>query len=189
MALGTKKIKLLNFPKNLRMIFPAIISITLIFYCYKILDFQSFISFYKEISFISFFSIISLLCINIIIVTFRLDRLLSHFGYPIDFIETLKASVNGFFSSLFIFSFVGSILGRQFFLHRKKVPLSACTLISTYERIIIFAVSSVLFALGAVSLLDSSVIFNTLNKFPLWQIFCALTLIIITVSFFTRSPF
>ena len=186
---GINNIELLSLKKILRKLLPAFISIALILYCYKILDLNSFIEFYKAMEIIPFFIIFLCLFINIIIVTFRLDRLLTHFGYPIDFLDTLKASVNGFFSSLFIFSFVGSIIGRQFFLQRKNVPLSACTLISTYERFIIFFVSLLLFLLGIASLLDSKVILNTLSIFPLWQIFCALILIFFTVSLFIRSPF
>ena len=63
--------------------------------------------------------ILVLLIANLFQVTFRLWRVLAHFGFPLPWNVAFRASISGHMAGLFVMSLFGQVLGRQAVLRKR----------------------------------------------------------------------
>lgn len=114
-------------------------------------------------------AVLALMAVNLVIVIFRLHRVLAHFGCAVPWAVTVRASVSGFVSSLFVFNLFGSILGRQLVLRRHDVPAPALVVASGYERFVMALVGLAAAAGGFVAVFGSHTVVEALARTPLVQ--------------------
>lgn len=92
--------------------------------------------------------ILLLLTANIFIVSFRLKRILFHFGQLLPGIRAIQATVSGLLASLFVFSLLGQVLGRHIFLTKYNVSPTCIASAFAYERGILLLTGSTLGLVG-----------------------------------------
>ncbi|MCA3263104.1 MAG: flippase-like domain-containing protein [Telmatospirillum sp.] len=114
-------------------------------------------------------AVLALMAVNLVVVIFRLHRVLAHFGCAVPWAVTVRASVSGFVSSLFVFNLFGSILGRQLVLRRHDVPAPALVVASGYERFVMALVGLAAAAGGFVAVFGSHTVVEALARTPLVQ--------------------
>lgn len=114
-------------------------------------------------------AVLALMAVNLVAVIFRLHRVLAHFGCAVPWAVTVRASVSGFVSSLFVFNLFGSILGRQLVLRRHNVPAPALVVASGYERFVMALVGLAAAAAGFVVVFGSQTVAEALARTPLVQ--------------------
>ena len=92
------------------------------------------------------------IALNLGIVSWRLHRILEHFGSGLPFVTSLKANASGLIASLFVVNLVGSVVGRHAVLARSGMSATLVGAISGYERATLALVGGGLFGLGALGL-------------------------------------
>lgn len=137
------------FFKKIGKIAPFLLSFSIIAYLFLQIDLSSIINQMKLIPLYVFFIVFFINILTVFIVSFRFWRILTHFGFFPTWIKAFRASVLGLVSSLFLFSLLGTILGRQVILQREGVSVPALAAITTYERILLAAVGGFLCFIGA----------------------------------------
>ncbi len=114
--------------------------------------------------------ILSLLVANLFQVTFRLSRVLAHFGFPLPWNVAFRASISGPMAGLFVMSLFGQVLGRQAVLCKYGVQSVVIASLSAYERALLAFISGVLGMLGAALLLEPLVVADFFGRIPLAEI-------------------
>ncbi len=114
-------------------------------------------------------AVLALMAVNLGAVIFRLHRVLAHFGCAVPWAVTVRASVSGFVSSLFVFNLFGSILGRQLVLRRHNVPPPALVVASGYERFVMALVGLAAAAAGFVAVFGRDTVGDAIARTPLLQ--------------------
>jgi glycosyltransferase involved in cell wall biosynthesis/uncharacterized membrane protein YbhN (UPF0104 family) len=130
------------------------------------IDFKSSIESMDEIPFYYLYSIIFVFLINIFVVSLRLYFLLDVFKTKISMISVIKANISGFLTSLYMFSVLGSILGRQVILRRHAVRVGTVTLVTAYERILLVCGGGGMFLIGLLVLFGEDVFWSLTDRFP-----------------------
>jgi glycosyltransferase involved in cell wall biosynthesis/uncharacterized membrane protein YbhN (UPF0104 family) len=115
-------------------------------------------------------AVFAVLFLNLILVSVRLDRLLAYFGINLPFRVVSKASVQGHFAALFLFSIFGQIAGRQVVLRHYAVPSIVVGTLTVVERAILTVVSGGLCLLGAAHLLERSEAAAVFDKSSILQV-------------------
>lgn len=106
--------------------------------------------------------------LNLIVVSLRLERILSHFGMSVPLRIAARASISGHVASLFFISLFGQVFGRHFILRRFGVRPVIIASLMVYERSILLLLGAGLGAVGVVLLMDRQIIFDFLKgvSFP-----------------------
>lgn len=126
---------------------------------------------------------------NVIIVSFRLHRLLAHFLCSTGFLRSFQASVAGLVGSLFVFQIVGVVVGRQAVLRRNGITPSLVALATGYERIVMALVAGSLCTVGAIILFGGDHVATVLGRISLVEIVLAIALAIGIKLSISRSRF
>lgn len=166
---------------------PIIVSIGLIAFLAWSVDLDDVIDGLLRIGVAPVLICLALFVTNIAVVSFRLDRLLVHFGSPVGFRTALRANVAGLVSSLVMFALAGAIIGRQAVLRGLGLRVSTVAVITTYERFSITIVAGMLCVFGVVIILDAPILTSFFDQLPLWQIAIALFLSLVFGVFASRS--
>jgi|CXWL01.1.fsa_nt_gi uncharacterized membrane protein YbhN (UPF0104 family) len=114
--------------------------------------------------------ILVLLIANLFQVTFRLWRVLAHFGFPLSWNVAFRASVSGHVAGLFVMSLFGQVLGRQAVLRKYGVRPVVIASLSAYERVLLALISGVLAVFGVTFLLGPSVVADFFRLMPFSEI-------------------
>jgi uncharacterized membrane protein YbhN (UPF0104 family)/O-antigen ligase len=125
--------------------------------------------------------------LNIVVVSFRLWRLLAHFGVRIPFLAANSANLQGQFASLFMNSFIGQIAGRYVVLRQYDMSLMVSTILTLIERFIILIVFGGLCLVGVIWLFGSDIIWNFLDEALLPLICVTILLSLISSLWFGSS--
>lgn len=127
--------------------------------------------------------------LNLVVVTFRLMRILVHFGLDIPASIVAKANISGHVASLFFISLFGQVAGRHLVLNQASVPSVIIASLTAYERAMGLIISGGLCILGATILLDSLTINNYLAQIPISEIIIAAGGSLVLSLWFGRSKF
>jgi uncharacterized membrane protein YbhN (UPF0104 family) len=92
--------------------------------------------------------------LNLQVVSFRLWRLLSHFGVRLPFGVVYKANMQGQFASLFLISLIGQVAGRHWIFQRYAMPSVMVAALTIIERIAMLLVGGGLCLFGMARLFD-----------------------------------
>ena len=114
---------------------------------------------------------IGLFGINLAVVSFRLGRVLSHFGMALPFRIVSKASVSGYVAGLFFISLFGQVAGRHLVLKRFGVPSVFIATLTAYERFVLLIISGGLCLIGAIVIMESLTVIDFLAGISLPEIF------------------
>ena len=125
-----------------------------------------------------------LLALNICIVSFRLMRVLNHFGSKIALQQSFAANAAGLVASLLMINIVGSIVGRHLALRNAGVDPSVVAFGTGYERAVIAAVSGALAVFGGTFLFGTHVIDEF---FHTQSVVLVIAAIAISVGFITTT--
>jgi hypothetical protein len=113
--------------------------------------------------------VIGLFILNLIVVSWRLVLLLSHFGITLPVGIVIRASVAGHYAGLFVFSIVGQVVGRDYVLrHHGVTPVLSAALVF-YEKMASLFVGGLLCLIGAVYLADKLPLIEYLPNIPYAQ--------------------
>lgn len=113
---------------------------------------------------------------NLIFVSFRLWRMLDHFGMVVPWRVASRASISGYIAGLFVTSLLGQALGRQAELRSSGVRPVVVASLTAYERAIVMIVSGTLALAGTFLLLGNTVISVFFSRIPVAEITIAATL-------------
>ena len=133
--------------------------------------------------------ILFVLILNLGVVSFRLARILDHFGVQLPFVMSLKASLSGHLAGLFIMSIFGQTVGRHIVLKKFGVSSVITATLTAYERFVLVLIGGGLCLTGAFFLIDQAEVINFLNKLPIWQIAILSTSGLVLSLWFGRSQF
>jgi hypothetical protein len=127
--------------------------------------------------------------LNLAVVSYRLERLLSIFGIhlPVDIVS--KASVQGHFAALFLISLFGQVSGRQWILRHYGVPSVFIATLTAIERIMLFAISGGMCVLGVSWLIGFAKIIEYSGRISAIQLVMAVTASLFLSHLFGRSRF
>ena len=175
--------------RSIRKGLPFGVSGLLILYVLLAFDMDALATSFGQISPLFILAVLLLLICNLAVVSFRLSRLLNHFGRAIEFSDAARAGISGLFSSLFIFAPVGAILGRERVLRDRGVQTSMIALITIYERLILAFVGGGLFVIGGIVLFEEGKLWEILDKIPLWQMAIAMMIATFVGFHLSRSKF
>ncbi|MGY3024509.1 uncharacterized membrane protein YbhN (UPF0104 family) [Pseudomonas lurida] len=110
---------------------------------------------------------------NVVVVTFRFWRILSHFDHPLSWLLVFKASAAANIASLLVIPLFGQMAGRQAVLQSAGVSAVENAVIAAYERTVVAAISAAFAMLGALYLLEG-VVSRYLDELPIVEIFSVL---------------
>lgn len=110
---------------------------------------------------------------NVVVVTFRFWRILSHFDHPLSWLLVFKASAAANIASLLVIPLFGQMAGRQAVLRSAGVSAVENAVIAAYERTVVAAISAAFAMLGALYLLEG-VVRKYLDELPVVEIFSVL---------------
>jgi len=114
--------------------------------------------------------ILVLLTANLFQVSFRLWRVLAHFGFPLSWNVAFRASLSGHMAGLFVMSLFGQVLGRQAVLSKYGVRAVVIASLSAYERGLLAFLSGGMCVLGLAFLPGSSVVADFWGLTPFTEI-------------------
>ena len=114
-----------------------------------------------------------LLLLNLFLVSFRLWRILGHYGISLSWRIASRASISGHVAGLFVMSLFGQVLGRQAVLRHYGVSPVVIASLAAYERVVLTIISALLCLLGAGFLLGKSAIGDFLGRMSLVEIVLA----------------
>lgn len=114
--------------------------------------------------------VLGLFALNLIVVSFRLAKVLSHFGMELPVDVVARASVSGYLAGLFFVSIFGQVVGRHLVLRRSGVTSVLIASVTAYERFVLLLVSGTLCLIGSALLLDGLTISDFLAGTSLWEI-------------------
>lgn len=117
--------------------------------------------------------ILLLLLANLFLVSFRLWRILGHYGIPLPWRIASRASVSGHVAGLFVMSLFGQVLGRQAVLRHHGVRPVVIASLAAYERVVLTFISAMMCLLGAGFLLGQSAIGEFLGQLSLVEVVLA----------------
>ncbi len=172
-----------------RSLLSLVVTIALLATVLLTIDLKDLFSRAAEISPAIFALVYLVLGLNLLTISFRLYRLLWHFGSPVTFKTAFKANANGLVAGLLLINIVGSILGRHMVLRRAGIDPALVALSSGYERIIIAIVSAALASIGAIYLYGPQAIEGYLHSQPVGFIVLAGIVAAFMVVATARSSF
>jgi uncharacterized membrane protein YbhN (UPF0104 family) len=114
-----------------------------------------------------------LLVVNLFLVSFRLWRILEHYGIPVSWRIASRASIAGHVAGLFVMSLFGQVLGRQTVLRHYGVQPVVIASLAAYERVVLTLISALLCLMGAGFLMGQSTIGDILGRMSLAEIVLA----------------
>jgi uncharacterized membrane protein YbhN (UPF0104 family) len=100
-------------------------------------------------------AVLGLFGLNLVVVTFRLGRILSHFGMALPAGVVARASISGHVAGQFFISIFGQVAGRHLVLNRFGVPSVHIASLTAYERLVLLLVSGGLCLAGAYLMMDA----------------------------------
>jgi len=134
-------------------------------------------------------AILIVFAFNLILVSFRLSKILNHFGINLPFSVATKASLQGHFASLFFISLFGQVAGRHNVLRLYGAEPVLIAALTALERIILFAVSAGLAFTGAIWILDVNAITAFLNDISIIQVLFVSSISFLASFWFGKSKF
>ena len=159
-----------QMPKSKRLLVVGGISLLLLMVAFSMSGtenvLQRLVSFSPE----ALAGILVLLMVNLFQVTFRLWRVLAHFGFPLPWNVAFRASISGHMAGLFVMSLFGQVLGRQAVLRKYGVRPVVIASLSAYERALLALISGVLAVFGVTFLLGPSVVADFFRLMPFSEI-------------------
>lgn len=117
--------------------------------------------------------ILLLLLGNLFLVSFRLWRILGHYGIPLPWRVVSRASIAGHVAGLFVMSLFGQVLGRQAVLRHHGIRPVVIASLAAYERVVLTFTSALMCLLGAGFLLGQSAIGDFLGRISFVEIVIA----------------
>lgn len=114
--------------------------------------------------------VLGLFALNLIVVSFRLAKVLSQFGMELPVGVVARASVSGYLAGLFLVSIFGQVVGRHLVLRQSGVTSILIASVTAYERFVLLLVSGVLCLIGSALLVDRSKISDFLAVTSLLEI-------------------
>lgn len=114
--------------------------------------------------------ILALLIANLFLVTYRLWRVLGHYGFPLPWNVAFRASISGHLVGLFVMSLFGQVLGRQVVLRLYGVRSVVVASLAAYERALLGLISGAMCVLGVAFLPGPSVAADYWHLVPFSEI-------------------
>jgi hypothetical protein len=127
--------------------------------------------------------------LNLMLVSFRLERLLTHIGIPLSFTTAYKACVQGQFGTLFLISLFGQIMGRHWVLCQHGVSSMRVAMLTVIERFTMLFVCGGLCLSGAFWLWDGSKISTFFDRTPFFLILTTAIISLLLSLWMGRSKF
>ena len=116
---------------------------------------------------------VALLSANLLVVSLRFSRVLSHFGISLPWGIALRASIAGAVAGLFVIPLFGQAMGRQSVLHGFGMQPIVSASLAAYERTLLALLSGVLGTLGGFYLFGQSAVASFFEQIRLVEILIA----------------
>jgi uncharacterized membrane protein YbhN (UPF0104 family) len=150
-----------------------VLSVALLLLAFGIFGDKDFVRSLKEFPFWAVLLILILFALNLLLVSFRLSRILDHLGIPLPPGAALRASIAGQTGSLFVISLFGQVVGRQMVLQRFGLASSVVASVTGYERACLAFTGGMTCLLGAMHLLGRATVFDFVNRISLVEVIIA----------------
>lgn len=162
--------------------------ISLAYVIYQIDIIQLAVSF-ADVSFLSLAGILATLCLNLLLVSLRFQRLMRHFGVEVNYYVAVRANIAGAIASLYLLQILGGLLGRHHILKQFGAAASVTAIVTYYERIIVAVIAGGLCLLGLFLLDHSSLTRSALASLPKLEFWLTLTIATAASLMFARTHF
>jgi uncharacterized membrane protein YbhN (UPF0104 family) len=133
--------------------------------------------------------ILSLFALNLLVVSFRLGRILSHFGMTLPPGVVFRASVAGYVSGMLFISLIGQVFGRHMILRRYGVSSTMNSTLMAYERAVLLFVSGGMALAGCMIWVNDIDVVNILTSYSLFEIALVAVLSFVLSLWLWRSNF
>jgi uncharacterized membrane protein YbhN (UPF0104 family) len=157
-------------PKLQRVIVVGGISVLLLIAAFSISGVENVLQRLVRFSPEAIAGILVLLTANLFQVSFRLWRVLAHFGFPLPWNVAFRASISGHMAGLFVMSLFGQVLGRQTILRKYGVRPVVMASLSAYERALLAFISGAMCVLGVGFLPVSLAVADFWGRMPFTEI-------------------
>jgi len=114
--------------------------------------------------------ILALLIANLFLVTYRLWRVLGHYGFALPWNVAFRASISGHLAGWFVMSLFGQVLGRQVVLRLYGVRSVVVASLAAYERALLGLVTGAMCVLGVAFLPGLSIAADFWRLLPFSEI-------------------
>lgn len=151
----------------MRHLFAGAVSILVLFFAFWELDAQYILARLLEFSVATLVLVIVLIAANFLVVTFRMVCITRAMGHHLHFATGVLANIYGLFVGLFVLSFVGSTIGRNYVLVRSGLDMASTSLVVGYERLLMAAVSASLAIICALLIFDTAWLYDFLGQYSL----------------------
>ncbi|MEQ8667338.1 MAG: glycosyltransferase [Rhodospirillales bacterium] len=172
---------------NLKRGLVALVSLGLLAAAFVISDTKEVLDAFRYFSPGTVLGILCLIGINLVVVSFRLARILAHFGAPLGAGPISRASVSGHLASLFMNSVFGQIVGRHAALNKSGIPAMLIAGVTTYERIVLLAVSGLLCVVGGAYFLGAMELTYLVKRVPIFDVIGLSTICLVLTFTLGRS--
>jgi uncharacterized membrane protein YbhN (UPF0104 family) len=134
-------------------------------------------------------SVLAAFSLNLAVVSFRLERLLAHFGIQLSFFAAFRVCLHGQFASFFLISLFGQIMGRYWALRQHGVASMTVAMLTVIERLAMLFVCGGLCLLGGLRLLENGRISAFLGRTSLLSMLITAMLALLISLWAGRSKF
>jgi uncharacterized membrane protein YbhN (UPF0104 family) len=150
-----------------------VLSVVLLVLAFGIFGGKDFLHSLREFPIWAVVAILGLFGLNLLLVSFRLWRILDHFGIALPPGVALRASIAGQAGSLFVISLFGQVVGRQMILQRFGATSAVIASLTGYERAVLAVVGGGTCLAGAILLLGRATVADFVNRNSLIEVMIA----------------
>jgi glycosyltransferase involved in cell wall biosynthesis/uncharacterized membrane protein YbhN (UPF0104 family) len=122
--------------------------------------------------------IIGIFALNLAIVSFRLARILHHFGIRLPAGIASRASISGHLAGLLVLSIFGQVVGRHLILRRHGVSSVIIAALTAYERVVLVFVGGSLCLTGSILLINTTEIAAFFTGFRVGEIILIVSVVL-----------
>ena len=159
--------------RPIRRLATLVLSVVLLLLALGIFGGKDFLHSLGEFPLWAVVAIPGLFALNLLLVSFRLWRILDHFGMALPPGVALRASIAGQAGSLFVISLFGQVVGRQMILQRFGVTAAVIASLTGYERAVLAVVGGGTCLAGAILLLGRAAVSDFVNQISLIEVMIA----------------
>ncbi len=159
--------------RPIRRLATLVLSVVLLLLAFGIFGGKDFLHSLGDFPLWAVVAILGLFSLNLLLVSFRLWRILDHFGMALPPGVALRASIAGQAGSLFVISLFGQVVGRQMILQRFGVTPAVIASLTGYERAVLAVVGGGTCLAGAILLLGRAAVSDFVNQISLIEVMIA----------------
>ena len=128
------------------------------------------------------------LALNLLVVSFRLTRLMAGLNAACRITVALRANIAGALAGFFMFQILGTLVGRHHVLRQSGAPSGVTTSVTYYEKLGVFLIAGAFCLTGAVVVDGGAIVADALRTVPVLEMALAIALSVGGYLIAARTP-